>query len=95
MARLLSALLNANEDNGLVVGKWEPPYYGGRSPEQWGGSLPIFSLYRSTGGMPVRYGQCWVFAGILCTAGRALGIPSRLITNYNSAHEEVDETLAV
>ena len=50
------------------------------------GSRKIFSQWlkeRET----VKYGQCWVFAGILTSALRALGIPSRSLTTFRSAHD--------
>lgn len=105
VARTLSAMSNFNDDNGLMEGKWDvrrrfsltprsisdpaqPPFWGGILPLMWSGSLDVYNIYRATG-RGVRYGQCWNFAGILTTAGRALGIPSRTITCYNSAHEQV------
>lgn len=35
----------------------------------------------------MKFAQCWVFAGCLTTVARALGIPSRIVTNYSSAHD--------
>lgn len=35
----------------------------------------------------VKYGQCWVFSGLLTTLFRAVGIPARSITNFESAHD--------
>lgn len=36
---------------------------------------------------PVKFAQCWVFAGCLTTIARVVGIPSRIVTNYSSAHD--------
>ncbi|RWS16047.1 hypothetical protein B4U79_04263 [Dinothrombium tinctorium] len=78
---------NSNDDDGLVVGKWEEPYKPGRAPWEWMGSAIILQQYHQTNGTPVKYGQCWVFAGVITTICRALGMPTRTITNYRSAHD--------
>ncbi|KAM9296362.1 protein-glutamine gamma-glutamyltransferase E-like [Gastrophryne carolinensis] len=92
VARVLSAMVNSNNDNGVVVGNWTPPYDGGVSPTTWNGSAAILRQWLTSG--PVKYGQCWVFGGVLCTVCRCLGIPTRLIVNFESAHN-ADENLDI
>lgn len=85
IGRVFSALVNSNDDTGVLIGNWSGNYTEKESPSRWNGSVEILRKFASTG--PVRYGQCWVFAGVMCTALRCLGIPTRVITNFNSAHD--------
>ncbi|XP_073411353.1 protein-glutamine gamma-glutamyltransferase E-like isoform X2 [Dendrobates tinctorius] len=86
ICRVLSAIVNSKDDNGVVQGNWSGEYSDGTNPGAWNGSTSILkSWYQKK--QPVRYGQCWVFAGVLCTVSRALGLPCRIITNYSSAHD--------
>uniref|UniRef100_A0A3Q1J638 Transglutaminase-like domain-containing protein n=1 Tax=Anabas testudineus TaxID=64144 RepID=A0A3Q1J638_ANATE len=86
MVRMGSAMINAQDDNGVVVGNWSGNFSGGKAPASWTGSTAILLQYASTQ-TPVCYGQCWVFAGVFNTFMRCLGIPARVITNFNSAHD--------
>ncbi|XP_060089483.1 protein-glutamine gamma-glutamyltransferase 5-like [Heteronotia binoei] len=87
VSRVVSAMVNSNDDGGLLLGKWSEDYSGGVRPTAWSGSLPILRQWHRAGGEPVRYGQCWVFAAVLCTVMRCLGIPTRVVTNFNSGHD--------
>lgn len=87
VSREMSALVNVQDENGVLVGRWDGEYSDGRPPTFWRGSGQILAQYYQSGGQPVRYGQCWVFSGVLLTVLRILGIPSRSITNFNSAHD--------
>ncbi|KAH9499761.1 hypothetical protein Btru_077760 [Bulinus truncatus] len=86
VVRAISALVNSNDDNGIVVGRWSNDYSDGRSPVSWTGSPAILEEYWKTK-RSVKYGQCWVFSAVTTTISRALGIPTRSITNFQSAHD--------
>jgi hypothetical protein len=58
---------NNVDDNGLVEGKWDGSFEDGTSPFAWIGSTPIFEEFYNTQ-MPVKYGQCWVFSGVIVTS---------------------------
>ncbi|XP_059507531.1 protein-glutamine gamma-glutamyltransferase 2 isoform X5 [Stegostoma tigrinum] len=87
VSRIVTAMVNANDDKGVLLGRWDGNYADGIAPTRWTGSLPILRLWSSSGAEKVRYGQCWVFAAVACTVLRCLGIPSRCVTNYSSAHD--------
>eukprot|EP00092_Neocalanus_flemingeri_P003560 GFUD01003818.1.p1 GENE.GFUD01003818.1~~GFUD01003818.1.p1 ORF type:complete len:762 (+),score=203.77 GFUD01003818.1:286-2286(+) len=88
VARAISAMVNSNDgDNGVLVGKWNGKYEDGTDPYKWSGSVRILEDYMRNGGRSIRYGQCWVFAGIITTICRALGLPCRPVTCYKSAHD--------
>ncbi|XP_039988047.1 protein-glutamine gamma-glutamyltransferase 2 [Xiphias gladius] len=87
VGRTITAMVNSNDDNGVLAGRWEEPYSDGVAPYRWTGSVPILQQWSKTGIKEVKYGQCWVFAGVACTVLRCLGIPTRLITNFSSAHD--------
>ncbi|RUS70598.1 hypothetical protein EGW08_021644, partial [Elysia chlorotica] len=86
IVRKISALVNSNDDNGVVTGRWAEPYTDGRTPLSWSGSVKILEKYWKTKA-PVKYGQCWVFSGVCTTVCRALGIPTRSVSNFMSAHD--------
>ncbi|XP_017653264.1 coagulation factor XIII A chain isoform X2 [Nannospalax galili] len=86
VSRVGSAMVNAKDDEGVLVGSWDNIYAYGIPPSAWTGSVDILLEYRSSE-KPVRYGQCWVFAGVFNTFLRCLGIPARIVTNYFSAHD--------
>ncbi|NWI45986.1 F13A factor, partial [Picathartes gymnocephalus] len=86
ICRVASAVINSRDDNGVIAGSWNNSYDYGVAPSAWTGSVDILLEYYSSK-QPVRYGQCWVFAGVFNTFLRCLGIPARLITNYSSAHD--------
>ncbi|XP_017761962.1 PREDICTED: hemocyte protein-glutamine gamma-glutamyltransferase-like, partial [Eufriesea mexicana] len=86
MCRAISRIINSNDDRGVVVGRWDGDYADGTAPAAWTGSVPILEQFLETE-ESVKYGQCWVFAGVVTTVCRALGIPSRVVSNLVSAHD--------
>ena len=87
VSREMSAMVNVQGDNGVLVGNWSGEYEDGTAPSAWRGSAKILQQYLQSNGQPVRYGQCWVFSGVLLSVLRVLGIPSRSVTNFGSAHD--------
>ncbi|XP_063315185.1 protein-glutamine gamma-glutamyltransferase E-like [Pelobates fuscus] len=85
VSRELSAMVNSNNDKGVILGNWSNNYAGGVSPAEWNGSVRILRQWHSRG--PVGFGQCWVYAGVLCTVLRCIGIPARVVSNFESAHD--------
>uniref|UniRef100_A0A8C3XF74 protein-glutamine gamma-glutamyltransferase n=1 Tax=Cyanoderma ruficeps TaxID=181631 RepID=A0A8C3XF74_9PASS len=88
VSRVISATVNSNDEKGVVEGKWSGKFRSGTNPLRWSGSVTILRKWYRARYRPVRYGQCWVFAGVTCTVLRCLGIPTRVITNFNSAHDK-------
>ncbi|XP_067303217.1 protein-glutamine gamma-glutamyltransferase K-like [Pseudorasbora parva] len=74
IVRLVSAMINSK--GGLE---------GGLSPTAWSGSSAILKQYRDSGGKPVKYGQCWVFAGVTNTSNMLRIIDSQ--GNYHVWNE--------
>ncbi|XP_048752164.2 protein-glutamine gamma-glutamyltransferase K-like isoform X2 [Ostrea edulis] len=86
--RCLSSLCNSCDSDGVLEGRWTSEYPEDcTKPWNWAGSVAIIKEYHSNGNKPVRYGQCWVFSGLLTTMCRCLGIPTRSVTNFDSAHD--------
>ncbi|XP_012583850.1 PREDICTED: protein-glutamine gamma-glutamyltransferase 2 [Condylura cristata] len=88
VGRVVSGMVNCNDDQGVLLGRWDNNYGDGVSPMFWIGSVDILRRWKSDSCQRVKYGQCWVFAAVACTVLRCLGIPTRVVTNYNSAHDQ-------
>ncbi|XP_038210952.1 hemocyte protein-glutamine gamma-glutamyltransferase-like [Zerene cesonia] len=86
LTRAISRVVNSNDEGGVLVGRWDGEYGDGTAPADWAGSVDILAQFLDTQ-EPVQYGQCWVFAGVVTTVCRALGIPSRVVSNLVSAHD--------
>ena len=66
VARHISAWVNVQDDDGILVGNWSGDYTGGVSPLSWTGSSEILAQFL-TDKKPVQYAQCWVFSGVQTT----------------------------
>ncbi|KAK2862999.1 hypothetical protein Q5P01_002532 [Channa striata] len=86
VTRQASAMLNSHDEDGVLVGNWTGDYTYGVAPTSWTGSTDILLSYASSKAS-VCYAQCWVYAAVFNTFLRCLGIPSRVVTNYYSAHD--------
>lgn len=87
VSRALTAMANSSDDDGVLTGRWTKEWPENCvKPWEWVGSVKIMEEYMRTK-RPVRYGQCWVFSGLLTTLCRTLGIPCRSVTNFSSAHD--------
>lgn len=69
----------------MIIGKWGNFTKDEKHPSSWTNSGDILKQYFKTKS-PVEYGQCWVFAHVLVSLYRTLGIPCRAISNMPSAH---------
>ncbi|KAM9093633.1 LOW QUALITY PROTEIN: protein-glutamine gamma-glutamyltransferase 5 [Megaptera novaeangliae] len=87
VSRVVCPMINSNDDRGVLSGDWSENYSDGISPVEWTGSVAVLKQWHATGCQPVCYGQCWVFAAVMCTVMRCLGISTRVITNVDSGHD--------
>lgn len=88
VVRTISAMANYNDrDGGILFGRWTETYPKNCTPPTaWTGSVAILEKFMKRKYM-VKYGQCWVFSGLVTTLLRALGLPTRSVTNFESAHD--------
>lgn len=87
VVRAICRVINSTErDSGVLCGNWSGKYDDGMPPHAWNGSSAILEefLKKRKG---VKYGQCWTFAAVATTLLRALGIPTRCVTCFRSAHD--------
>ncbi|KAF2344077.1 hypothetical protein FHG87_025167, partial [Trinorchestia longiramus] len=72
VSRAISRIVNSNDDRGVVVGKWDKDYEENTTkPTEWTGSIKILEDYMKRQ-RPVKYGQCWVFSGVVTTGKNSI-----------------------
>ncbi|XP_056294501.1 protein-glutamine gamma-glutamyltransferase 6 [Pseudoliparis swirei] len=87
VGRVVSAMINSQDDSGVLMGRWDGSYDFGFQPSHWSGSHAILKHWLNNFCRRVKYGQCWVFAGVMCSVMRLLGVPCRVVSNFQSAHD--------
>lgn len=65
--------VNCNDDQGVLLGRWDNNYGDGVSPMAWISSVDILRRWKEHSCQQVKYGQCWVFAAVACTGELQLG----------------------
>lgn len=68
--------INSEDDHGVLEGRWGGPYFGGKVPTHWSGSHDILKMWLESKCHPVKYGQCWVFAAVMCSGDNRTASPS-------------------
>lgn len=86
VSRIISSKVNSCDNEGVLEGNWSGKYEGGKTPTYWNSTPAILETYM-VDSLPVKFGQCWVFSGIVTALMRTIGIPCRSVTNFSSAHD--------
>ena len=73
ISQLTRFQVNSSDEGGVLTGNWSGDYSGGTSPLKWTGSAAILEQYLENEA-PVRFGQCWVFSGVLTAGEEWLGL---------------------
>uniref|UniRef100_A0A3B5QVZ1 Protein-glutamine gamma-glutamyltransferase 2 n=1 Tax=Xiphophorus maculatus TaxID=8083 RepID=A0A3B5QVZ1_XIPMA len=87
VSRVVTCMINSENGGGILKGQWGMDFRGGVPPTHWSGSYAILKKWSNSVFSSVKYGQCWVYAAVMCSVMRLLGIPCRVVTNYQSAHD--------
>lgn len=67
VCRAISAAVNSPDDDGALLGNWSGDFSGGIAPTKWVGSVEILQQFYKKQ-KPVKFAQCWVFAGVVSTS---------------------------
>ena len=80
---LVSRYTSGRPSGGHTCTKSTPCY----GPDHWTDMRDLFVMHQQNGRQPVQYCQCFVYAAVTTSLGRSLGIPTRPVTNFQSAHD--------
>lgn len=76
---MISKMVNSNDDDGILTGRWDGEYEDGTAPSAWTGSVPILQEYLDTE-RAVSYGQCWVFSGVVAASKKVIFVSLVFLT---------------
>lgn len=83
--REFALCLNSFNNKGILVEHLSGDCNNGVIPIHWSDSYEIIEKYLKDK-VPVKYGQCWVYAGLFNTFCRTVGISCRIVTIFKSLH---------
>lgn len=69
---------------GIILLKYELR----KTPTSWKSMAELARVHMAVGRNRVQYCQCFVYAAVTTAIGRTLGIATRPITNFQSAHDK-------
>ncbi|XP_068961969.1 protein 4.2 isoform X2 [Petaurus breviceps papuanus] len=87
VTRVLGALLNDRKERSILTTSKTQDSGDVRFLYKRRGSLPILWHWLTGQGRQVPDGQAWVLAAVICSVLRSLGIPTRVITIFDSAQD--------
>ncbi|XP_021272763.1 erythrocyte membrane protein band 4.2 [Numida meleagris] len=86
ICRTVAAMMNCDDAKGILTEFGTGECSDGTPPSKWLSSSSILQQWVALQYKPVHYGQCWVFAAVMCSVLRCLGIPTRVVTGFTWAH---------
>ncbi|XP_017284736.1 protein-glutamine gamma-glutamyltransferase E-like [Kryptolebias marmoratus] len=95
VSRVITNMIHSSDNPfGVLQGNWSGNFGGGVPPTSWSSSYIILKQWYDSFYRTVKYGQCWVFASVMCSVMRVFGVPCRVVTNFESAHD-TDKNLII
>ncbi|CAF1023033.1 unnamed protein product [Didymodactylos carnosus] len=85
IVRILASKIcsNPGDNNGIFTSE-----FGEQNDQQhWSSSTAVLKQYLEQNAKSVQNGKDWIYAAILCTLCRSLGIPCRVVTVYKAAYD--------
>uniref|UniRef100_A0A3B5MG67 Transglutaminase N-terminal domain-containing protein n=1 Tax=Xiphophorus couchianus TaxID=32473 RepID=A0A3B5MG67_9TELE len=68
VSRVVTCMINSENGGGILKGQWGMDFRGGVPPTHWSGSYAILKKWSNSVFSSVKYGQCWVYAAVMCSA---------------------------